>query len=98
MEPQGKCGLLRRFAPRNDGGSLLMSLTPRFHRLSANDLRRRAPDAVALAFAIPRELADDYNFAPGQYLTLRMMIDRAEVRRFYSIYSGADDCELRISF
>src|SRR5260370_11127401 len=96
-EPQGKCGLLRRFAPRNDGGSLLMSLTPRFHRLSVNDLRREAPDAVSLTFEIPRELADDYSFAPGQYLTLRMMMDGEEVRRSYSICSGPDDGELRIA-
>ncbi len=74
-----------------------MSLTPRFHRLSVNDLRREAPDAVSLTFAIPRELADDYNFAPGQYLTLRMMMDGEEVRRSYSICSGPDDGELRIA-
>ena len=24
-----------------------------------------------MTFAIPKELADDYSFAPGQYLTLR---------------------------
>jgi ring-1,2-phenylacetyl-CoA epoxidase subunit PaaE len=27
--------------------------TPRFHRLAVNDLRREAPDAVSLTFAIP---------------------------------------------
>lgn len=74
-----------------------MSLAPRFHRLSVNDLRREAPDAVSLTFAIPRELADDYSFAPGQYLTLRMTMDGEEVRRSYSICSGPDDGELRIA-
>jgi ring-1,2-phenylacetyl-CoA epoxidase subunit PaaE len=74
-----------------------MSLTPRFHRLSVNDLRREAPDAVSLTFAIPRELADDYSFAPGQYLTLRTTMDGEEVRRSYSICSGPDDGELRIA-
>ena len=74
-----------------------MSLAPRFHRLAVNDLRREAPDAVSLTFAIPKELADDYSFAPGQYLTLRTTMDGEEVRRSYSICSGPDDGELRIA-
>lgn len=70
---------------------------PRFHRLAVNDLRRETPDAVSLAFAIPDELSDDYRFSPGQYLTLRTMIDGEEVRRSYSICAGPDDGELRIA-
>src|SRR5579863_5841616 len=76
--------------------SLKMS-TPRFHRLAVSDLRRETPDAVSLTFAVPRELADDYRFSPGQYLTLRTTMDGEEVRRSYSICSGPDDGELRIA-
>src|SRR5258708_25645474 len=74
-----------------------MSLTPRFHRLAVNDLRRESADAVSLTFAIPKELAGDYSFNPGQYLTLRTTMDGEEVRRSYSICSGPDDGELRIA-
>src|ERR1044072_884019 len=74
-----------------------MSVAPRFHRLAVNELRRQAPDAVSLTFAIPAELANDYSFAPGQYLTLRTTMDGEEVRRSYSICSGPDDGELRIA-
>src|SRR4030088_468097 len=74
-----------------------MSSIPRFHRLAVNDLRRESPDAVSLTFRIPNELADDYSFAPGQYLTLRTTMDGEEVRRSYSICSGPDDGELRIA-
>jgi ring-1,2-phenylacetyl-CoA epoxidase subunit PaaE len=74
-----------------------MSLAPRFHRLAVSDLRREAPDAVSLTFAIPKELSDDYGFMPGQYLTLRTTMDGEEVRRSYSICSGPDDGELRIA-
>ena len=70
---------------------------PRFHRLTVHDLRRESPDAVSLTFAIPPELAADYRFAPGQYLTLRTTMDGEEVRRSYSICSGPDDGELRIA-
>ncbi|WP_213771405.1 1,2-phenylacetyl-CoA epoxidase subunit PaaE [Bradyrhizobium sp. dw_78] len=75
----------------------MSSPTPRFHRLAVNDLRRETPDAVSLTFAIPKDLADDYSFTPGQYLTLRTMMDGEEIRRSYSICSGPDDGELRIA-
>jgi ring-1,2-phenylacetyl-CoA epoxidase subunit PaaE len=71
--------------------------TPRFHRLAVNDLRRETADAVSMTFAIPKELAGDYSFLPGQYLTLRTTMDGEEVRRSYSICSGPDDGELRIA-
>jgi ring-1,2-phenylacetyl-CoA epoxidase subunit PaaE len=74
-----------------------MSSIPRFHRLAVGDLRRESSDAVSLTFAIPQQLADDYSFAPGQYLTLRTTMDGEEVRRSYSICSGPDDGELRIA-
>ena len=70
---------------------------PRFHPLTIADLRREGRDAISLAFAVPPGLADAYQFTPGQYLTLRTMMDGEEVRRSYSICSGPDDGELRIA-
>lgn len=74
-----------------------MPHTPKFHRLAVDDLRRETSDAISLTFAIPDELADDYAFASGQYLTLRTTIEGEEVRRSYSICSSPDDRELRIA-
>ena len=74
-----------------------MSQAPRFHRLAVSDLRLESADAVSLTFTIPPELADDYEFVPGQYLTLRTTMDGEEVRRSYSICSGPEDGELRIA-
>lgn len=74
-----------------------MSHVPKFHRLAIDDLRRETSDAVSMTFAIPDELAGDYSFAPGQYLTLRTTMDGEEVRRSYSICSSPDDRELRIA-
>ena len=71
--------------------------TPRFHRLAVSDLRRETADAISMTFAIPHNLAGDYSFQPGQYLTLRTFMDGEEVRRSYSICSGPDDGELRIA-
>jgi ring-1,2-phenylacetyl-CoA epoxidase subunit PaaE len=75
----------------------MSATTPRFHRLAVSELRRETPDAVSLTFAIPAELAENYRFSPGQYLTLRTTMDGEEVRRSYSICSGPDDGELRIA-
>ena len=75
----------------------MSAAAPRFHRLAVDDLRRETADAVSLTFTIPQELASDYSFAPGQYLTLRTTMDGEEVRRSYSICSGPDDGELRIA-
>jgi ring-1,2-phenylacetyl-CoA epoxidase subunit PaaE len=74
-----------------------MSTTPRFHRLAVHDIRHEAADAVSMTFVIPDELANDYRFTPGQYLTLRTMLDGEEVRRSYSICSGPDEGEIRIA-
>jgi ring-1,2-phenylacetyl-CoA epoxidase subunit PaaE len=74
-----------------------MSTNPRFHRLAVHDIRHEAADAVSMTFVIPDELANDYRFTPGQYLTLRTMLDGEEVRRSYSICSGPDEGEIRIA-
>ena len=70
---------------------------PRFHRLEIDDVTRETADAVSLTFAVPPGLEADYVFAPGQYLTLRGLVDGEEIRRSYSICSGLDDGELRIA-
>mgnify|MGYP003674490154 FL=1 len=70
--------------------------TPRFHRLNVRDVRKETDDAVSLAFDIPDELAADYLFTPGQYVTLRRAGDTDGVRRCYSVSSGRDDGELRV--
>ncbi|MGO4129471.1 1,2-phenylacetyl-CoA epoxidase subunit PaaE [Inquilinus sp. YAF38] len=75
----------------------MSAAAPRFHRLTIRDLRRETADAVSIAFDVPGELAADYRYNPGQYLTLRATIDGEDLRRSYSICSGPDDGELRIA-
>lgn len=75
----------------------MASPTPRFHRLNVSDVKRETQDAVSVAFAVPEDLAEDYAFAPGQYLTLRTTLEGEDVRRSYSICSGPRDGELRVA-
>src|SRR5262252_11013723 len=74
-----------------------MVSAPRFHRLRVGNVRRETRDAVSISFELPPDLASAYAFAPGQYLTLRAIIDGEDLRRSYSICSGPDDGELRIA-
>ncbi|MFO7854319.1 MAG: 1,2-phenylacetyl-CoA epoxidase subunit PaaE [Paracoccaceae bacterium] len=60
-------------------------MAPRFHSLEIGAVTRETPDAVSLAFKVPPELAPDFAFRPGQYLTLRAEIDGEDLRRSYSI-------------
>jgi ring-1,2-phenylacetyl-CoA epoxidase subunit PaaE len=74
-----------------------MSLAPpRFHALRIREKRQETGDAISLVFDVPDELAALYRFAPGQYLTLRTMIDGAEIRRSYSICAGPGEA-LRVA-
>jgi len=57
----------------------------RFHTLTVTKVERLTDDAVAVSFAIPDELADEYSFEPGQHLTLRATVEGRDVRRSYSI-------------
>jgi ring-1,2-phenylacetyl-CoA epoxidase subunit PaaE len=68
----------------------------RFHALSIVDIKRETRDAVSIQFAVPDALRSTFDFTPGQYLTLRTMIDDEDIRRSYSICSGREDGTLRI--
>jgi ring-1,2-phenylacetyl-CoA epoxidase subunit PaaE len=71
-------------------------MAPRFHELTVAEIVRDTPDAVAIGFAVPPELVDEFAFRPGQYLTLATEIDGAEARRSYSICSMPGDPHLRV--
>jgi ring-1,2-phenylacetyl-CoA epoxidase subunit PaaE len=51
------------------------------------EVRELTDDAVAVTFAVPEDLRDEYSFAPGQHLTVRTRSGDQEVRRSYSICS-----------
>jgi ring-1,2-phenylacetyl-CoA epoxidase subunit PaaE len=58
---------------------------------------RETRDAVCVAFSVPPALADVFRFTQGQHLTLRAIIDGADLRRSYSICSAVQDDDLRIA-
>jgi ring-1,2-phenylacetyl-CoA epoxidase subunit PaaE len=69
----------------------------KFHRLSIARVERETRDAVAVTFAVPEALRDQFCFTQGQHLTLRAEIGGEDVRRSYSICSAVQDGALRIA-
>ena len=67
-----------------------------FHPLRVSQVEALTDDAVAITFAVPDDLRDDYAFTQGQHLTLRETVGGSDERRSYSICAGADDGELRV--
>ncbi|WP_308797376.1 1,2-phenylacetyl-CoA epoxidase subunit PaaE [Agromyces silvae] len=57
----------------------------RFHTLAVAEVRRLTPDAVEVTFEVPPELADEYDYLPGQYVALRAELEGHERRRSYSL-------------
>ncbi|MEY4733934.1 MAG: 1,2-phenylacetyl-CoA epoxidase, subunit [Pseudomonadota bacterium] len=60
----------------------------RFHDLTVARVTPEAAGAVAITLAVPTELREAFDFAPGQFLTVRATIDGTDVRRSYSISSA----------
>lgn len=54
-------------------------------------------DTVTVKFSVPAELAEEYQYTAGQYLTLRFVIDGQDVRRAYSMSSSPLEAEIAVS-
>ncbi|GAA0615925.1 phenylacetate-CoA oxygenase/reductase subunit PaaK [Kribbella sandramycini] len=65
-----------------------------FHALKVAAIEPITDDSVAITFAVPPELAGEYEFTAGQHLTVRRTGE--DVRRSYSICSPAGSGVLRI--
>ena len=59
-----------------------------FYKLPIEGLSKETAEAVKISFRIPSELANDFTYLPGQYLTLRTSKNGEELRRCYSICSA----------
>jgi ring-1,2-phenylacetyl-CoA epoxidase subunit PaaE len=64
-----------------------------FERLRVARVTADGDDARIVAFELPERLREQFTFQPGQYLTLRRVIDGEDLRRSYSI---CDDAQLRV--
>jgi len=70
-----------------------MSARARFHRLPVAAIDPVTDDSVAITFAVPDDLREEFTFTPGQHLSLR---GDDGVRRSYSICTTPSSGLLRI--
>ncbi|MGV1009469.1 MAG: 1,2-phenylacetyl-CoA epoxidase subunit PaaE [Dermatophilaceae bacterium] len=74
---------------------------PTFHALAVVGVEELTTESTALTFAVPDELAEAYEFEPGQHLTLRATINGEQVRQSYSIcqskHAGGRGGTLRVA-
>jgi ring-1,2-phenylacetyl-CoA epoxidase subunit PaaE len=68
-----------------------------FHPLTVASIEPLTEDSVAITFAVPDDLRDDYAFSHGQHLTVRTELAGDDVRRNYSICSPASSGVLRVA-
>lgn len=69
----------------------------RFHTLTVCAVRPLTDDAVEVTLTVPDELADSYDYAPGQYVAVRTSMGGEEVRRSYSICQAPVAGELKVA-
>ena len=62
-----------------------------FHPLRVAEVADDGGDALIVAFDVPAELRRSFAFTPGQYLTVRRVVDGEDLRRSYSICAAAGE-------
>jgi ring-1,2-phenylacetyl-CoA epoxidase subunit PaaE len=67
-----------------------------FHPLRVVEVTPLTDDSVTVAFDVPAELEDIFDFLPGHHVTMRADIEGEDVRRSYSICSNANAGKLRV--
>lgn len=72
-------------------------MSVQFHKLKVRDLRRETADTVSISFELSEKEREAFRFKQGQHLTLKVEINGEEVRRSYSICTGAHENDLRVA-
>lgn len=68
-----------------------------FNSLAINKIIRETDNSISVLFDVPADLADEYTFKAGQYLTLKFELNGEEYRRAYSIYTSPAEGKLGVT-
>ncbi len=68
----------------------------KFNELKVEAIAKETKDSVRIGFAVPDDLAGDYEFLPGQHLPFQVTVDGKKLRRTYSICSAAGERPIEI--
>ena len=68
-----------------------------FHQLKIESIEKVTDQSVAITIEIPENLKTNFTFIPGQYITLKAIINGEEVRRDYSICSSLNSDKVTVA-
>ncbi|MBJ7880743.1 ferredoxin--NADP reductase [Gelidibacter salicanalis] len=68
-----------------------------FHPFKIKEIIRETSKAVSLSFEIPENLQNEFQFYAGQYVTIKTIINGAEIRRAYSLCSAPNSGEFKVT-
>lgn len=68
-----------------------------FYNLTIKEVTKETENAVSVVFDIPEKAQGEFNFIPGQYITIQKQFDGKALRRAYSICSSPNSKELRVA-
>ncbi len=60
----------------------------KFHKITVAEVKYETADAVSVSFHIPDSLKSAFNFYPGQFTTLKLLVHGENVNRSYSFCSS----------
>ena len=69
----------------------------KLHDLKVKAIHSETEDSVVVSFDIPIELKEEFQFIPGQYLTLEKSLNGEDVRRSYSLCSAPYEEEWKVA-
>lgn len=68
-----------------------------FVKLRIHKIQLETADTVSVLFDLPNEVKNQFDFTPGQYLTLKDEVNGTEVRRAYSISTAPHDAHIGVT-
>lgn len=68
-----------------------------FYKTFIKEIKQETANAVSIVFDITDEIAPEFTFVSGQYITLKKEINGKEIRRAYSICSTPESGEIRVA-
>ena len=81
----------------SSGESGSASRRARFYPLTVSAVRPLTDKAIEVTFAVPEDLAGEFDYVSGQYVALRTELNGAEVRRSYSLCASPNPGEIKIA-
>ena len=59
-----------------------------FRNLIVSAIKRLTPQSIAISFAIPEELQEEFAYISGQYITVKVEVSGQKANRAYSLCSS----------